>query len=288
VGATNALLLPFPELTEAADGPDAFSDLANAVEDYVYDRILPAGVTRYLPHHWGSGATLPTTVLGARDGDTYFHTGLACSMRLTNGSWRQLAVSDVANTAARVAISTNYPSLIYSGFRVREVDNNRVWEWTGVFWKIISPLPIVSAYQTVDRLAGQSWTQVICDTVRYDPWGQYNAGLGVFGAPVTGMYRIAGVVAHAANATGGRGAVFQTRPSSAGALSYMPGTAQIIPASGGTLQTVVATPSTLVALTVGQQLLLYGYQNSTANLNQVGSVAGQQCAINIELVEQTA
>lgn len=90
MGTTNALALPFPELTETADGPDAFSDLANAVEDYFYDRILPAGVTRVPRYHWGDGITPPaTTAPGLRIGDTYFHTNQGVMLAFTGTEWRQ-------------------------------------------------------------------------------------------------------------------------------------------------------------------------------------------------------
>jgi hypothetical protein len=101
VGATNALALPFPELTETADGPDAFSDLANAVEDYVYDRILPAGVTRYLSHHWGQGTSVPaTSTTGLRQGDTYFHTGLSAMLKYNGTAWRVIGISNSSSVDA--------------------------------------------------------------------------------------------------------------------------------------------------------------------------------------------
>lgn len=281
---TNGLSLPIPDLTEAADGPDAIGDLANAIEDYVYDRILPAGVTRYPNHHWGAGTSLPTLAQGARAGDRYRHTGLGCRMVFDGTNWLQDEISVVGNAAARDAISTNYGSLLYYGFRVR-ADLNRTYEWTGGFWKYIG-LQVVSAYATVDRLVSQSWQQAICDTVRTDPFGAYNAGLGVFGAPVQGWYRLNGVVAYAASTAGARGAAWQTRANSGAAWAFIPGGGVVAQPSG--IQTVMATPSVIFALAAGAQVGLFGYQNSGGNLNQIGSVAGQQCGLTIELVEQTA
>jgi hypothetical protein len=286
VGATDALLLPYPELTEAADGPNAVSRLANAVEDYFYDRILPVGVTRYATYHWGSGTTFPTAVQGARVGDTYFHTGLGCRMKFDGTAWAQDGVmATPANVAARDAISTNYSALLYPTFRVRVADTGRIWEWTGSFWKYMG-LQMVSAYATVDRLVAQSWQLAVCDTVRTDPWGMYNAGLGVFGAPVQGWYRLNGAVAYAASTAGARGAAWQTRANSGAAWAFIPGGGVVAQPSG--IQTVMATPTVLFALAAGQQVGLFGYQNSGANLNQIGSVVGQQCGLTIELVEQTA
>jgi len=135
VGATNALLLPFPELTETADGPDAFSDLANAIEDWTYDRSLPAGVTRYLPHHWGSGISLPTFAAGARDGDTYRHTGLSCRMKFDGTNWRQDDIATLANVAARNAISAGaYAALLHEDFRVWLSDVDLTYTWNGAAW----------------------------------------------------------------------------------------------------------------------------------------------------------
>jgi hypothetical protein len=131
MGVTNGLALPIPELTESADGPDAFSDLANAVEDYVYDRTLPAGVTRYLPHHWGSGTSLPTVGMGARDGDTYRHTGLGCLMRFNGTDWKQARFAEVANKTARDAMVTNYSALMHDNFEVWQIDQKRMFRYMG-------------------------------------------------------------------------------------------------------------------------------------------------------------
>lgn len=83
MGTTPGLKLPIPELTETADGPDAFSDLANATEDFVYDRILPAGVTRVPSYFWGQGVTYPTGT-ELRPGDVYLHTSFG--LRQYNGT----------------------------------------------------------------------------------------------------------------------------------------------------------------------------------------------------------
>lgn len=143
MAVTNGLALPIPELTDTADGPDAISDLANATEDYVFDRILPAGVTRYPGHHWGSGVALPTYAQGVRAGDSYYHTGLACLMRAVDPAatipvWRQAALATVASLAARDAISTNYSGLLYPEFRVRQTDVGVTWSWTGTEWAAIT------------------------------------------------------------------------------------------------------------------------------------------------------
>lgn len=138
MATTDGLKLPIPELTDTADGPDAFSDLGNAVEDYLLDRILPSGITHYPSHHWGSGTAFPTAAQGAKASDTYLHTGLGGSvMMLVSGtSWRQVAVGEVANYAALDAMANNYSSLLHPGLRVRQADlAGSLWEWTGSAWK---------------------------------------------------------------------------------------------------------------------------------------------------------
>lgn len=70
---TPGLKLPIPDLTEMADGPDAFSDLGLAIESFLYDRTLPVGVTRVPSYFWGAGTTPPSGAL-LRTGDTYRHT----------------------------------------------------------------------------------------------------------------------------------------------------------------------------------------------------------------------
>lgn len=144
MGATPGLKLPIPELTETADGPDAFSDLGLAVEGYVYDRTLPTGVTRAPIHHWGSGTNFPTGA-ALRTGDTYRHTGLGCLMAYNSAAWRQVEMPVVADSTARTALSTTYGTLLHTGFRVRQTDISVTWEWTGTEWAAVT------------RIFGKAW-----------------------------------------------------------------------------------------------------------------------------------
>lgn len=137
MGATDALKLPIPELTDTADGPDAISDLANAVEDYAYDRILPTGVTRYPNHHWGSGTTMPLPANGLKVGDTFTHTGLGtdgCMMRYTVAGWRQAEIPRFATQAALTAAITNYAALVNRGFEAFQEDRLYRRRWDGQVW----------------------------------------------------------------------------------------------------------------------------------------------------------
>lgn len=101
MGATNALALPFPELTETADGPDAFKELADAVEDYFYDRVLPAGITRRPVYFWGSGSTPPTASPALFEGDTYAHTGWGALLAWSGTAWRNTGIALGAATAPK-------------------------------------------------------------------------------------------------------------------------------------------------------------------------------------------
>lgn len=130
---TPGLKLPIPESTETADGPDAFSDLANGVEDYVYDRILPAGVTRVPSHFWGQGTSLPTSA-DLRAGDTYRHTGLGCMLMYNSSAWRQAEVPTVSNLAAVKAISDSHASVLYTGFTAVSAAASTVCVWNGSKW----------------------------------------------------------------------------------------------------------------------------------------------------------
>jgi hypothetical protein len=96
VATTDGLKLPIPELTDTADGPNAVSNLANAVEDYAFDRLLPTGVTRYPAHDWGAVTTLPTGT-GVRIGDTAFYTPFQVMVIWDGANWRQLGIRAVAS-----------------------------------------------------------------------------------------------------------------------------------------------------------------------------------------------
>jgi hypothetical protein len=98
VGATPNLVLPYPELTETADGPDAFSDLALAVENWAYNRSAPPGA-RFPAHFWGSGATPPATNNAAlRPGDLYHHATMKVMLVFTGQGWRQAAFDTSTGT----------------------------------------------------------------------------------------------------------------------------------------------------------------------------------------------
>lgn len=130
MGVTTNLKLPYPELTDAVDGPTSFDALAQGVEDYFYRRILPAGVTRMPVYNWGAGSSFPS---GAASGDTFTHMGLGPSLMRWNGAaWRQAEPAEVANQTQRLALSTGAnASLLYSGFSVHQADTNVTYEWDG-------------------------------------------------------------------------------------------------------------------------------------------------------------
>lgn len=147
VGTTPNLKLPFPELTDVLDGPDAISDLASATEDYFYNRNLPTGVVRMPSYYWGSGTTFPST--GVAAGDTYRHTdlGLMC----WNGSaWRQAAGPLSLSKLARTQLST---SALHQGFEVIETEDGQRLFWTGSGWKKMPGGPPVMVASNINLLA---------------------------------------------------------------------------------------------------------------------------------------
>lgn len=88
MGATPQLKLPFPELADQADAPDAFSDLGVMIEGYFYDRTLPTGVTRAPTYYWGSGSALPTSS-ALRAGDTFTLSG-RLMMFVSGTTWAEV------------------------------------------------------------------------------------------------------------------------------------------------------------------------------------------------------
>lgn len=82
--------------------------------------------------HWGSGTTFPTA--GVLIFDTYAHAGMQSLMRWNGAAWRQVEMAEVANVAARNAISTNNSLYLHPGFRVREADTGRIVFWDGARW----------------------------------------------------------------------------------------------------------------------------------------------------------
>lgn len=96
MGATPQLKLPFPELNDMADGPDAFSDLNAMIEGYFYDRTLPTGVTRAPTYYWGAGAALPTSA-ALRAGDTYLLSG-RLMMFVSGTTWAEVGRPSFVST----------------------------------------------------------------------------------------------------------------------------------------------------------------------------------------------
>ena len=116
MGTTPILKLRYPEQGDGADGPAAFNNLATDVESYVYNRVLPAGVTRSPSYYWGVASAFPSS--GVVAGDTLFHSGLTCLMGYDGVNWRQRERAEVANNAGLIAISTSYSAVLYPGFEV--------------------------------------------------------------------------------------------------------------------------------------------------------------------------
>lgn len=291
---TDALKLPIPELTETADGPDAFSDLANAVEDWAYDRILPAGVTRYLPHYWGPLASFPTT--GIKAGDTFRHTALGGAMLEAivdgggAGNWRLLLPGEVAGKAARDALSADLTlrAVFPPGFRVREADTGRTLEWSVPLsiWHIVSgQKPYFLAHPKSGDVAqpiSGGWQEIFVPGEEIDTDGAFNPVAGNipvssrFVAPLTGYYRASGQVVFVAVAAGtiARAASLGTNGRDrwgAGLNLYATGVGPVLGSTeaayyaNGTVNLVVPVTARRVWLQAGEFVSMWGYSNANTS-----------------------
>jgi hypothetical protein len=92
-----------------------------------YDPASTSWVSR-MSNYWGTGTVLPT--VGLRPGDTFLHSGLGL-MRYNGTAWRQAdPMLEVPTSAARLALATNYPAALHSGFQVLCVDTQTVWNYS--------------------------------------------------------------------------------------------------------------------------------------------------------------
>jgi hypothetical protein len=130
VALTDGLKLPIPELTDSADGPAAVSGLANAVEDWSYDRILPSGVTRWPKHHWGPVTTLPSGT-SVKRGDTAWYSPYNVMVMYDGTNWRQAEIQTVAVGGTGVA-DPSIPGF-YPG-QLRDHATFGQQRWNGTNW----------------------------------------------------------------------------------------------------------------------------------------------------------
>lgn len=133
MAVTPRLKLPIPDLTGVADGPDAFSDLALALEDYVLDRVKPTGILHAPNHHWGSGVSYPVT--GRQVGDTYFNSALRSLMVYTGQTvdWVQAHGPLYCTGATQRPPRTSYG--LYEGFQIYIGTQAQVYTWDGTRWR---------------------------------------------------------------------------------------------------------------------------------------------------------
>lgn len=111
--------------------PTSQKAAASGVASLDSTSVLSASqVPTYLGRSLGSGTTLPS----ARQGDTYFHTGLN-SLLMWNGSqWAQVGEAEVASRTARNTMGTTYGAIMPSGFTVVQDDKKLRWRWTENGW----------------------------------------------------------------------------------------------------------------------------------------------------------
>jgi len=299
VAETQNLKLQIPELTETADGPDAFRDLAQGVEDYVYNRVLPTGVLRAPEAYWGSAGSLPNNA-AVRVGDTATHTGLRCLMVCTaltaNGPfWEQLRPAVVSTASERLLISQQFKELLTYGFTVLENTNatsGRAWEWRGFYWHLTGGRPpSVSAYRLGPGSTGRfAYTTIGMERTKdADTWNMLQGG-GFLVAPVTGAYRAWGVITWGVNGTGVRHAYLNYRPAlnNQNDVSVTVSGAVFAP-SAEYNQTVPTTP-VLMEMVKGSALSLAGIQTSSASSLAVLGTSEhgtQNTGVTMELAYQT-
>lgn len=114
------------------DDAAADTDAANA--HYVKGLFTTPPAGRKVPVFWGSLAAPPP---GALDGDTYRHSGLGQVFVYDStytSPWRQVDIKAVADGPARGAVSTNYASVLYNGYRVYQVDKGIHYTWDTAEW----------------------------------------------------------------------------------------------------------------------------------------------------------
>lgn len=190
MGTTPNLKLPFPELTDVLDGPDAISDLASATEDYFYNRNLPAGVVRAPSYHWGAGTDYP--VAGVRVGDTFVRSDLGQALMRWNGTaWRQTETVELL-LAQRLALGAGS---LPKGFHVLETDTRRIVRWDGTKWQLAGgTVPLVTvargsngAFPQVNVWTGFGWDITTPDTTDASMFNSANFTRLV--APFDGSYQ---------------------------------------------------------------------------------------------------
>lgn len=275
---TQNLKLQIPELTETADGPDAFRDMAQGIEDYVYNRILPTGVLRAPEAYWGASGSLPNNA-AVRVGDTATHTGLrslmVCIGLTANGpTWDQLRPATVATLAERNVISSQFKDILPFGFTVIQDPTGqypRVWEWRAYYWHLVGGHPpMVTMYRIgAGSISGLVWTNIGMESNRGDPWGMMQGG-GFMVAPLTGIYRFSAQLTYAVNNVGDRGMRFyKNQPNPTGSVPIA-GSSGLIRASNSVFTSVVS-PTVLLPLVAGDNVIMQGYQNGASSLGVIGT-----------------
>jgi hypothetical protein len=252
VGATDALALPFPELTETADGPDAFSDLADAIEDYFYDRTLPAGITRMPSYFWGSGVTPPaTTTAGLMRGDTYYHTGQGVLLAYNGAQWRPVGVAAPGTDSAPYLADGQVRAHATNGL---EVSRSSLWVPTQV------GNPVLNAYSgAVQSLGNSSFQQVNIDT-DVTLQGFTRVATNRFRPNVAGHYLIWSMISWAGNTTG-------RRIPGIGINGSLYSHSQVVGGIGTSATYNLASAPAIIPLDTADQISAMAYQDSGVALN---------------------
>lgn len=165
MGTTPGLKLRYPELTDTADGPTGISNLGLDVENYVYNRQLPSGVTRYPGYHWGSvSGSFPS---GAFAGDTVWRSDVGTSGSLwrytgnaSQGTAGWVCSEEVTTTSTTRPLTSGANSAAYRGFRIFETDTGESYRWDGSAWRpqgrVVHNVAVNTAYFNATNI---HWTQ---------------------------------------------------------------------------------------------------------------------------------
>lgn len=137
MGATPVLALPVPELTETADGPDAFNDLALRVEAALRgQQLIPA---QRVPQVWAI-SDWTTTPAGTLSGDLGWNSATK-EVRTYKGAtvgWRLTAPHTVASAGERDALQS------YDGMQVYRTDIHQLEVRRNGSWAIPGALGVIA------------------------------------------------------------------------------------------------------------------------------------------------
>lgn len=254
---TDGLKLPIPDLTQSADGPAAVNDLANAMEDWAYDRILPSGVTRAPTLYWGSVTVLPSGT-SVKRGDTAYYSTYSVMVMYDGANWRQCEIPTVSPGSGDTVVG------FYHGqVRDHSVLGFQRWDANNTVWGSVDlgkPLAMLNGVNASGGIASGAWTNVPLPTVRKSIGVDTTTTSNRVTIQKAGWYNVHGIVSFAIATGSGAGRRI--------AGYYVNGV--IAPFGQGTVYATVSNGSNVVGpvtpmlLSAGDYVQLFAYQDSGA------------------------